>query len=553
MVSARESGRKSNQFRLHFGVRCMLVAFVLGLGATQALAQCEEEKKLTASDGALGDQFGQSVSVSGDTAVVGAGWNDCPAGGACGTAYIYRFNGTSWVEVQKLTASDAGLRDLFGTSVSIDGEVAVVGVPDDDCAVGSDCGSAYVFRFDGTSWVEEQKLTASDAGLEDLFGTSVSIDGEVAVVGVPDDDCVAGTNCGAAYIFRFDGASWGEEQKLTASNAKPLDKFGHRVSVSGDTILVGAPLRDCAAGENCGAALVYRFDGTSWVEEQYLTVKDADAGDRFGISVSVSGDTVLVGADGYDCVSVAECGSAYVFRFNGSSWVEEGILTASDERPFSQFGFSVSLNGDTAVVGAPADFCAGGFLPFCGSAYIYRFNGTSWVEGKKLTASDAGLEDLFGISVSVSGETALVGAMWNDCPAGIACGSAYVFDCPKCGNGILDPGEECDGTNDSACPGACQADCTCGPFCGDGTCDPDENSCSCTADCGTPPSNELLDSTCADGLDNDCDGVIDADDPDCAEPTVPTITQWGMILLALLLLATGKIVFRSTANSSGSA
>ena len=550
MVSARESGRKSNQFRLHFGVRCMLVAFVLGLGATQALAQCEEEKKLTASDGALGDQFGYSVSVSGDTAVVGASEDDCAAGGACGAAYIYRFNGTSWVEVQKLTASDAGLVDSFGTSVSLSGDTVIVGAYGDDCAAGDRCGSAYVFRFNGTSWVEEQKLTASDAAADDEFGAAVSLSGDTAVVGAPENLNRGG---GSAYVFRFNGVAWIEEQKLTASHAKPLDKFGDQVSASGDTILVGAPLRDCAAGENCGAALVYRFDGTSWVEEQYLTVKDADAGDRFGKSVSLSGDTALVGADGYDCASVTACGSAYVFRFNGISWIEEGILTASDERPLSQFGFSVSLNGDTAVVGAPADFCAGGFLPFCGSAYIYRFNGTSWVEVQKLTASDAGLEDLFGISVSVSGETALVGAKWNDCPAGIACGSAYVFDCPKCGNGILDPGEECDGTNDSACPGACQADCTCGPFCGDGTCDPDENSCSCTADCGTPPSNELLDSTCADGLDNDCDGVIDADDPDCAEPTVPTITQWGMILLALLLLATGKIVFRSTANSSGSA
>ena len=155
----------------------------------------------------------------------------------------------------------------------------------------------------------------------------------------------------------------------------------------------------------------------------------------------------------------------------------------------------------------------------CGLAYLFRFDGTSWVEEQKMTASDAFAFDLFGSSVSVSGETAVVGALLEDCAAGDRCGAAYVFDL------------------DQPCL-----------FCGDGTCDPDEDSCSCAADCGAPPSSELPESTCTDGLDNDCDGLIDSDDPDCTEQPIPTITQWGMIFLALLLLATGKIVFRRTAN-----
>ncbi len=213
-------------------------------------------------------------------------------------------------------------------------------------------------------------------------------------------------------------------------------------------------------------------------------------------------------------------------------------------------GFSVSLSGDTAVVGAFGGRCAAGH---CGSAYVFRFDGTSWFEQQKLTASDAGQGDEFGRSVALSGDTAVVGASADQCATGFhGCGSTYVFDCqPICGNGILEEGEACDGMADAACPGACQSDCTCGPSCGDGTCDPDEDSCSCTVDCGTPASSEVPGSTCIDDLDNDCDGFIDLDDPDCASQTIPTVSLWGLVFLTLLLLATGKIVFQRPARAMG--
>ena len=274
------------------------------------------------------------------------------------------------------------------------------------------------------------------------------------------------------------------------------------------------------------------------------------AGDQFGVAVSLSGDTAVVGARGHGCRAGDYCGLAYVFRFNETSWVQVQTLTASDQAPGDFFGTSVSVSGERAVVGALGDACTAGVD--CGSAYVFRFNATSWVEEQKLTASDAAAGDIFGRSVSVSGDTVVVGAGGNACAVGFDCGAAYVFDCPRCGNGKLDPGEECDATDDVACPGACQKDCTCGPFCGNHTCDSGEDSCSCSADCGLPPSSELPNSTCSDGLDNDCDVLIDSDDPDCPEQPLPTITQWGMIFLALLLLATGKIVFRKTVNSLSS-
>ena len=242
MYSLRSDGRKRNRIRQHSSLRCAWVALVVGMGAAQALAQCTEQQKLTASDAAGGDEFGVSVSVSGDTAVVGARTDDCTAdiGNNCGAAYVFRFNGTSWVEQQKLTASDAGEGYQFGVSVSVSGDTAMVGAEFDDCTAGIRCGSAYVFRFNGTSWVEEQKLTASDAEADDRFGSPVAVSGDTALMGARRGFVAAGSTSGSAYVFRFNGSSWVEEQKLTASDAGQGDHFGDSVTVSGDTAVVGA-------------------------------------------------------------------------------------------------------------------------------------------------------------------------------------------------------------------------------------------------------------------------------------------------------------------------
>ncbi len=402
-----------------------------GGGLAGMVSVLHESAKLTASDAAAGDNFGFSVSLSGDTAVVGAYRDDCAAGDYCGSAYAFRFDGTDWVEEQKLTASDALAGDGFGVSVSLSGDTAVVGAPWDDCAAGNRCGLAYVYRFNGTSWVEQQMLTASDAAEGDEFGESVSLSGDTAVVGASQDDCTAGTWCGSAYVFRFNGTSWAEEQKLTATDSDAFYGFGTSVSLSGDTAVVGAMRHGCAAGGGCGAAYVFRFNGTGWVEEQMLTASDPGPYDNFGFSVSLSGDTAVVGTPNDNCATGDRCGSAYVFRFDGTIWIEEQKLTASDPGPSDRFGSFVSLSGDTAVVGAPIDNCPAGSA--CGSAYVFRFDGTDWVEEQKLTTSDAGPIERFGNSVSVSGGTAVVGAMWDHCAAGSACGSAYVFD--------LGPGE----------------------------------------------------------------------------------------------------------------
>ena len=372
----------------------------------------DTELKLTAGDPAADDWFGFSVSISGDWAIVGAPLD----GSKSGSAYVFSFDGTSWTEEAKLTASDGAARDQFGFSVSISGDLAIVGARLD----GSNSGSAYVFRFDGTSWTEEKKLTASDGAAGHQFGFSVSISGDWAIVGAPLDDD-AGLSSGSAYVFRSDGTSWTEEKKLTASDGAAGDQFGVSVSISGDLAIVGALFHDDAR-LNSGSAYVFSFDGTSWTEEEKLTASDGAADDRFGVSVSISRDWAIVGAFLHDDAGF-NSGSAYVFSFDGTSWTEEAKLTASDGSARDRFGFSVSISGNWAIVGAFLHDDAG---LSSGSAYVFSFDGTSWTEEAKLTASDGAAGDQFGVSVSISGDWAIVGA-FLDRDAGTGSGSAYVY------------------------------------------------------------------------------------------------------------------------------
>ncbi len=369
-------------------------------------------------------------------------------------------------EVQKLTSSDASADDRFGSSLSVSGDRAVVGA--------WFASSAYVFRYsdNGTpldpaddSWVEEDKLTPSASGPGALFGWSVSISGDRAIVGARFDGA-AGSQAGAAYVFRRDDNAtpsipgddfWVEEEKLTAPDATAGDQFGGSVSASGDRVIVGAQTDD-AVGEAAGSAYVFRRDdnGTPldpsddfWVEEDKITGSDEAPGDNFGFSVSISGDHAVVGAWHHNHAG-ERSGAAYVFRRedNGTpsdpsddSWIEEDKLTAFDASPYDDFGVDVAIDGDRIVVGSWLDDDDGSLS---GSAYVFRAddNGTPsapdddfWVLEAKLTAFDGVAGDEFGKSVSISGDRIAVGAFEDD----DACaddpepdpncdsGSAYVF------------------------------------------------------------------------------------------------------------------------------
>lgn len=389
-----------------------------------------EIQKLLASDAAANNNFGQSVSISGNTAIVGTHRDD-EGGINSGSAYIYELIAGVWTQTAKLTASDAMVDDYFGHSVSISGNTAIVGTGDFN--FGSHARAAYVFEKPTGGWIsmtETAKLTASDLVSDDSFGEAVSISGNTVIIGAMFDDDAA-YQSGSAYIFEKPAGGWvstTETAKLTASDANTSASFGISVSISGNTAVVGA---DGDGGAHSGAAYIFEKPAGGWIsmtETAKLTASDAMAGDYFGTAVSISGNTAIAGALGDDDAG-EHSGSAYVFEKPTGGWVtmtETAKLTSSDANAADWFGRSVSISSNTVIIGASYDDDAG---MHSGSAYVFEKPTSGWgtmTETAKLTASDAMAGDWFGYSVSISENAAIVGALQND-DAGIHSGSAYIF------------------------------------------------------------------------------------------------------------------------------
>ncbi len=386
------------------------------------------ETKLTAFDGAAYDYFGQSVAISGNTAVIGAAEDDENSTDS-GSAYVFVRDTTtgSWSIDSKLKPSDGAVGDSFGDSVAISGDTTVIGAHGDDDN-GPNSGSAYVFVRDPATdnWIEQPKLLAQDGAGGDRFGRSVAISGDIAVVGASRDDD-NGPNSGSAYVFVRDPKLrfWQQQSKLLASDGAVGDSFGSSVAISGNTAVIGAYLDD-DRGLNSGSAYVFVQHRVTdnWSEQDKLTSKIGISDDHFGDSVAISGDTAVVGAHSNDS------GSTFVFERDPATdnWIEQPRLTAADGAVYDEFGWSVAISGDTAVIGAHGDDDNG---PNSGSAYVFvRDPATgSWRVDSKLKASDGAEVDHFGFSVAISGDTAVVGAESAN-EKGKRSGSAYVYKLP---------------------------------------------------------------------------------------------------------------------------
>ena len=329
-------------------------------------SQWNQVARLVASDGTVGDRFGYWVSISGNRLVVGALYKDA-LGENSGAAYVFEWDGNSWEEQTKLLPVDGAAGDEFGTSVSISGDRIVVGSHFDGDQ-GTDSGSAYVFEWDGNSWEEQAKLVASDGAPEDYFGQSLSISGDRLVVGAHGADNQS-ANSGSAYVFEWDGNSWEEQTKLIASDSAENDDSAFSVSMQGDRIVVGSHFDD-DQGTDSGSAYVFEWDGNSWEEQTKLTASDGAAGDEFGIFVSMDGNRIAVGTYRDDDQGT-DSGSAYVFEWDGNSWEEQAKLTASDGASNDYFGATVSVSGDRVLGGAPWNDDWG---VQSGSAYVFSLS-----------------------------------------------------------------------------------------------------------------------------------------------------------------------------------
>lgn len=371
-------------------------------------------KKLVASDGMALDDFGISVAISGDIAIVGADIGN----GRKGSAYIFersKGGGNNWNEIKKLIASDGMVNDRFGYAVAISGDTAIVG------ALGhsNNKGTAYIFKRNSGgegNWGEVKKLIASDGKVNEHFGISVAISDDNAIVGANYSD-----SKGAAYIFvrNYGGQEfWGEVKKLTASDGSASDQFGLSTAISGNTAIVGAYQR--------GAAYIFERDfdgGRFWGETKKLFPTEGITNGRFGFSVAISGDTAIVGAYSDNDFK----GAAHIFLRNQGGpnfWGNVKKLTPSDEGAYQYFGFSVAISNDIASVGA---FVGNNRK---GASYLFGRNkggADLWNEIKKLTAPDGMELDSFGRSIATSGDLTIVGAVTDDNNKG----SAYIFACEE--------------------------------------------------------------------------------------------------------------------------
>jgi hypothetical protein len=369
-------------------------------------------QQVTASDGTANDLFGASVAIDGNTAVVGA-----PDHGNGGTVYVFTLSGSTWTQQAELTAADAASGDSFGVSVAISGTTIAVG--DGNHKVGNNAaqGAVYVFTQNGTTWSQQQELTASDGAANDRFGLSVALDGTTLVVG--SDAHQVGSNAaqGAAYVFTSSNSTWTQQQELIASDGAANDEFGSSVAISGTTIVVGAPDHEVGTNATQGAAYVFAQSGTTWTQQQELADSKGVAHDQFGTSVAISGTTVLVGApnhyDGleaglsYPGDGLLPQGVVYVFTQSGTTWTLQQELIASDARGL---GGSVAISGNSAVVGESSLGVNNSQTQ--GAAYVFAYSGTLWSQQQEIVPPLGALsteEADLGGSVAVSGAFVLAG------------------------------------------------------------------------------------------------------------------------------------------------
>ena len=306
----------------------------------------QQEGKLVASDRSANDHFGTSVAADGTTIVVGAENQD----DGRGAAYVYVYAAGFWTQQQILTASTREKLDFFGTSVGIDGDTIVVGVPKLDGIVG-DVGGVVVYDRTAGVWSETQVLYATDFAPLDLFGVSVDIDGTTIAVGASGEDD-AGSGAGAGYIFTLNAGTWSQQAKLQASDGDTADAAGSAIAVSGEFAIVGAPADDGTGGIDSGSAYVWEREGTSWNQQQKVEASDAEASDRFGSAVSIDGTRFAVAA-AYDDDTATDAGAVYTFEQSDAEWVQDTKEVASDGEADDRYGVAIDLDGTTLVVGAP--------------------------------------------------------------------------------------------------------------------------------------------------------------------------------------------------------
>ncbi|MCK4663979.1 MAG: immunoglobulin domain-containing protein [Bacteroidales bacterium] len=432
----------------------ILFIFILALfaGIFVNAQNWQEILNAQASDGATNDDFGYCVSISGDYAIVGAHSEDHDINGEnyllnAGSAYIFQYNGTSWQEIQKIVASDRGQEDNFGKAVSISGNYIVVGAFREDEDINGEntltsAGSAYIFFNNEGVWEETQKITASDREAANYFGRNVSMCENYIIIGAYENTTDASgensiSKAGASYIFYNNAGTWEEMQKIVASDRAFEDRFGASVAISNNYAVVGAYYENEDENGNntlndAGSAYIFYNNAGTWQEVQKIVASDRAYQDYFSISVAIYGDYIMIGAwyedeDESGGNTMENSGSAYVFYNNEGVWQETQKLTASDRNIQDVFGLSISISGNYAIINSyndDEDANGENFLDCAGSAYIFYNNAGIWEETQKIVASDRAEGDLFGRTIAIDNNIIISGAYGKN----NFTGKVYIFN-----------------------------------------------------------------------------------------------------------------------------
>ncbi len=384
------------------------------------------EQQVFDLSGEASNWFGYSVAISGDTAIVGAPLDQVDNNPIQGSAFVYVRQGRTWVLQTRLVDPEGASGDNFGFSVAIDGDTAMVGIPGDQVLNDTTRGSLIVFTRTGNYWSFDRRLVASDGAQGDNFGWSLALSGNELIVGAPFKT-ISIANQGVGYVFSDAGWGWSQVGEIINPLAKPADHLGWSVAISGDTAICGAP--DADLGYIDKGMVFIATGANNWMDGQAISPVEIVADEHFGRSVSTQAGIAAIGVPGKTIGSDQYGqGAVYIYEQTDQQWNFLQMFTAADGAAFDNFGTSLAMQGNRIVVGSP--YHRVGSNDYQGAAYTFTSGAAGWVEQAELFASDGFSDDYFAGSVAVSGPTILVGAYLDDVGQNADQGSAYLFTVP---------------------------------------------------------------------------------------------------------------------------
>lgn len=386
------------------------------------------EQKVVADDGGPQSWFGSWVTISDTMALVGARATSVGGRANQGVVYVLRKANGKWSQVQTLVASDAAAGDQFGAAIAFHGTLAIITAPFARVNGRTWQGAAYLFALSGGTWTERQKLVSAHGVSFDTFGIAVAFNGSTAFLGA------GGTNNAGTIIprkvYTFEApptrnGPWVEGPVLLPPDPTDVNSsFGASIAVSADVALIGA--RASTVGANIGQGRVYAYNRSHgvWTPVQKLVASDGAARDNFGVSLAIEGTTAMIGAPGVVIKGQLSTGAVYCWERTHGAWTQSSKLVAADGAAINLFGASVSLSGNTLLAGAY------GANSYRGAAYLFRHIAGSWKQIQKLTASDGASGNVFGYYTALGNRTALVGAYTAKVGSNIQQGAVYFYTDP---------------------------------------------------------------------------------------------------------------------------